>query len=71
MPDQATALTELFRLEGAVALDIAGEEHMSLRVAVYFASVESEEDAPPASARWFSISVAGTVREICPDPVAS
>lgn len=67
-PDQVDALRELLQLDGAVCLDVAGDDHMSLRVAVYFRSDDADEDAPPASARWFSVSIAGTIREVAATP---
>lgn len=67
-PAQAAALVELLAQPGAVALDIAPDEHWSLRVAVYYARADREDAEAPAEARWFSVSVAGSVREIAPTP---
>lgn len=67
-PDQADALHLLAGLPGVVMLEVAACEHMSLRVAAYFAAAHSDEDAPLTDARWYTVSVAGTVREQVPDP---
>lgn len=66
LPEQANALVELFRLDGALAMDVAPDSMWSLRVVLYFNN--PDETAPPAAARFFSVSCAGTIREIAPTP---
>lgn len=66
-PDQADALAELLRQPRAVAADVSAAEHMSVRVAIYFAAPEGGLDAV-TDARWYTVSIAGTVREIMPTP---
>lgn len=70
LPPQAAALVDLLNTEGAVALEVADASEWSLRVAVFFATPDRSPEEPPASARWYSVSCAGSVREIAPDPEA-
>lgn len=65
-PDQIDALRKLIDEIGAFAIDIAAGEAMSLRVVAFVRDESLEDD--PVTARWFSVSVAGTVREVAPDP---
>lgn len=67
-PSQIDSLRDILTLQDAIALDVSMDTHQSLRVSVYFASDPDDEDAPIPAARWFSVSVAGTVREIAPNP---
>jgi hypothetical protein len=62
-PAQVDSLRDILTLKDAIALDVSMDTFQSLRVSVYFAGDPSDEDAPPPAARWFSVSVAGTVRE--------
>lgn len=67
-PDQAKALVQIIEDTGAVAIDVAQDEHWSLRVVSYTAS--NDPAGPPAEAQFWSVSVCGTVREIAPTPDA-
>lgn len=62
-PAQVDSLRDILTLKDAIALDVSMDTFQSLRVSVYFAGDANDEDAPLPAARWFSVSVAGTVRE--------
>lgn len=70
LPPQAEALVELSKLDGVVAIEIAEDQHWSLRVATYTRNPDDAPEAPPAAARWWTVSVCGVVREQAPDPEA-
>ena len=71
-PDQAKALVGLFNETDAFALDIGDADHDSLRVVTY-ATLDDDSGLEPDGGegfrvRFFTVSVAGTIREQSPLP---
>jgi hypothetical protein len=66
--DQAAALNGLTRETRAIMLDVAEDDYASLRVVTYHELVGAHEDDGALEARWWSISVAGSIREQAATP---
>jgi hypothetical protein len=66
LPDQVAALNGLVRETGAFGLDVAPDSHRSVRVVTFTARPgEDDEDTTPI-VRFFTVSVAGSIREQSP-----
>lgn len=66
-PEQTQALASLIRGTNAVAVDVAPADFHSLRVVTFHHDDQRDDEAPPCTARWWTVSIAGTVREQAPD----
>lgn len=70
LPDQIAALSGLARETNAFGIDIAPDTYKSLRAVTFTARPgENDEDTTPV-VRFWSISVAGTIRELSLDDTA-
>lgn len=65
-PEQAAAVNGLMRETEAFGIDLAPDDYRSLRAVTFHAAPEDFEDAE-CRVRFWSVSVAGTIREQAPD----
>lgn len=68
MADQVKALNGLLREVDGFAVEVEPGEYMSLTAIVFTRLPGGSEDDGAVRVRWFSISVAGTIRERAPEP---
>lgn len=68
-PDQVAALNGLMRETGAFGVDVAPDDFRSIRAITFNPAPEDFEDAE-CRVRFWTISVAGTIRELAPEVAA-
>lgn len=62
-PDQVAALNGLVRETKAFGIDVAEDTYRSLRVITFAASPDGDDEDTTPVVRFFSISIAGSIRE--------
>lgn len=65
-PDQAAALNGLAKETGAFGIDIAEDSYRSLRAVTFAARPGADDEDTTPVVRFWSISVAGSIRESSP-----
>lgn len=67
MPDQVDALRGLIRETSAFAIEVEAATYRSVDVMTFTSLPDGSEDDESVRVRWFSVSIAGTIRERQPD----